>query len=155
MITRKSLNLSIETLCVQQTGDTTQLMQLPKHKQFISFTQNHSLTLNILFDFQISEMFSVTLLLSRNQQLTALLKKKKKNEKNKAIKNKTQFISNQLLLCYGELYIYMAREHKSLENESLKKTASFKWFLCRISCFNYIWGSDSQCRQETKSSNVC
>ena len=130
MITRKSLNLSIETLCVQQTGDTTQLMQLPKHKQFISFTQNHSLTLNILFEFQISEMFSLTLLLSRNQQLTALLKKKeKKNEKNKAIKNKTQFISNQLLLCYGELYIYMARE-------SLKKTASFKWFLCRISCFN-------------------
>ena len=40
-------------------------------------------------------MFSVTLLLSRNQQLTALLKKEeKKNDKNKAIKNKTQFISN-------------------------------------------------------------
>ena len=73
-------------------------------------------------------MFSVTLLLSRNQQLTALLKKKKKkNEKNKAIKNKTQFISNQMLLCYGELYIYMAREHKSLENESLRllRSSSF------------------------------
>lgn len=32
-----------------------------------------------------------------------------------------------MLLCYGELYIYMAREHKSLENESLRllRSSSF------------------------------
>ena len=104
MITRKSLNLSIETLCVQQTGDTTQLMQLPKHKQFISFTQNHSLTLNILFDFQISEMFSVTLLLSRNQQLTALLKKTRQ------LKTKHNLY---LINCYSAVanYIFIWQEN--------------------------------------------
>ena len=111
MITRKSLNLSIETLCVQQTGDTTQLMQLPKHKQFISFTQNHSLTLNILFEFQISEMFFVTLLLSRNQQLTALLKKKKKKtRKTRQLKRKHNLY---LINCYSAManYIFIWQEN--------------------------------------------
>ena len=111
MITRKSLNLSIETLCVQQTGDTTQLMQLPKHKQFISFTQNHSLTLNILFEFQISGMFSVTLLLSRNQQLTALLKKKeKKTRKTRQLKTKHNLY---LIKCYSAMvnYIFIWQEN--------------------------------------------
>ena len=72
--------------------------------------------------------------------------KKKKNEKNKAIKNKTQFICNQLLLCYGELYIYMAREHKSLENESLKRLLRSSGFSAEYHASIYIWGSNSQYR---------
>ena len=57
-------------------------------------------------------------------------------------------MSRQLLLCYSELYIYMAREHKSLENESLKRLLRS----CESCGFSddhasiYIWGSDSQYR---------